>query len=123
MKNKILIAGDDPGLFLAIKKMLKKEHCQLYTSSHPNEIFHLITKIHPRLLILNLKLYGNFGTELLVQIKKIFPYLQILVMTAFSNVLTEQFILQLGASGYLAMPFDIREMLYKIQQFLQIQNT
>lgn len=123
MNNKILIVGDEPGIDLAFKKMLKGEHYQMFTSSQPNEIFHLVSKHHPSLLILNLKLYGNFSAELLVQLKKIFPSLPILAMTTFTNVLTEKLIMQLGASGYIRMPFDIHEMLVKIRQFSQYQNA
>ncbi|MBU0713108.1 response regulator [bacterium] len=123
MKNKILIVGDESGIFFAFKKMLKGEHYQMVTSSQPNEIFHLVLKLHPSLLILNLKLYGNFRAELLVQLKKTFPSLPILAMTTFTNVLTEKLIMRLGASGYIRMPFDIHEMLVKIRQLSQYQNA
>ncbi len=123
MKQKLLIVGDDPTLFEAFRKLLKTERYQVITSSHPNEIFHLISTMHPGLLIMNLKLYGDFGTELLVQVKKIFPPLAVLVMTTFTNVLTERFILQLGANDYISMPFDIRDMLTKIRQNLCPENV
>jgi len=123
MKNKLLIVGEEPDIFLAFKKMLKGEHYQMVTSSQPNEIFHLVSRQYPSLLILNLNLYGNFSAEFLVQLKKIFPSLPILVMTTFTNVLTEKLILQLGASGYIRMPFDINEMLVKIRHFSHYENA
>ncbi len=123
MKNKLMIVGDEPEIFFALKKILKGKPYQMCTSSHPNEIFHLVPILQPSLLILDLNLYGSFNTELLVQLKKIFPSLPILVMTTFTNVLTEQLILHLGASGYIRMPFDIHEMLVKIRQFSQYPNA
>lgn len=119
MKNKILIAGDETNIFFAFNKILKSDHCHLYNITHSNDIFYFISQQYPALLILNLTLYGDFTKELLVRIKKLFPCLPILVMTTFTNVLTEKLILQLGASGYIPMPFDIHVTLAKIREFIR----
>jgi two-component system nitrogen regulation response regulator GlnG len=119
MKNKILIAGDEPDIFFAFKKILRSDRCHIFTLTRSDNMLHFISRQYPALLILNLKLYGNFTTDILVRIRQLYPGLPILVMTAFTNVLTEELILRLGATGYIRMPFDIHETLIKIRQFIQ----
>ncbi|MFH1941908.1 MAG: response regulator [bacterium] len=120
MKHIVLLVDDDPGIITAFKKLVKREKYMLFTSSLPEDALAMISKKKPEILILNLKLQGPLGIEFLCSIKKNYPVLPVVVITAYSNIYTMRYISQLGADGYLKMPFDVHEMLDKMQHLIDL---
>lgn len=116
MKDLILVIDDDVGILRAFEKILTKENFLISTSSHPEEALALISAKKPQVVIVDMKMPGVSGIDLLRQIKKTYPKLPVVVMTAYSNIFTEKEVLKLGADYYFKKPFEINTMLEKIKQ-------
>lgn len=122
MKDLVLIVDDDPGIKLAFEKMLAKENFLIATSSNSEKSIELIGLKKPQIVILDMKMPGFSGADLLRKIKKSNRKLPVIIMTAYSNMFTEKDALMLGADAYLKKPFEINTMLSKLRSLLKEQN-
>ena len=123
MKNSILVVDDEVGILIAFRKILEHENFFIITSAYPREALEIISTQNPQLVILDIKMPEISGYSLLRQIKKRYPKIPVMIMTAYSNIFTEQDILQMGADGYLKKPFEIQEMLTKVKQFVNYSEN
>lgn len=72
---------------------------------------------HPVDLILtDLRMPVMDGLELLREAKKLHPFVDIIVLTAYGTIDSAVQALKLGATDYLAKPFDINELLERVAQ-------
>jgi len=122
MKNLIMIIDDDPGVKLAFEKVLTGEDFLIATSSNSERLIDLIGLKNPRAVILDMKMPGYSGADLLRKIKKSNRKLPVIIMTAYSNIFTEKDALMLGADAYLKKPFEINTMLSKLRNLVNKQN-
>ena len=60
--------------------------------------------------VLDIRMPGMTGTELLEQLKKIDPRIEIIMLTAYQTVETARQAIHFGACEYLTKPFDITSM-------------
>lgn len=76
---------------------------------HPNEI---------SLVILDVKLPGASGTDLLIRIKEDSPDLRIVILTGFSSKSVAISALKGRADDYIEKPFDIEQMRETIERYI-----
>jgi len=122
MKDLIMIIDDDPGIKLAFEKVLTGEDFLIATSSNSERLIDLIGSKKPRVVILDMKMPGYSGADLLRKIKKSNRKLPVIIMTAYSNMFTEKDAKMLGADAYLKKPFEINVMLSKLRSLVNEQN-
>jgi DNA-binding NtrC family response regulator len=122
MKDLIMIIDDDPGIKLAFEKVLTGEDFLISTSSNSDRLIDLIGTKKPRVVILDMKMPGFSGADLLRKIKKSNRKLPVIIMTAYSNMFTEKDAFMLGADAYLKKPFEINTMLSKLRSLVNEQN-
>src|SRR3989339_813162 len=75
-----------------------------------------IVEFKPDLLILDIRLPGMDGFEVLKQLKK--EKMKIIVITAFPTKLIREKIITAGADGYLIKPFTAEELKQKVENLL-----
>ena len=73
----------------------------------------------PDLLLLDVMLPDANGIELLPTLKKMSPKTEIIVITAFGDVNQSVVAMQAGASDYLLKPFNVDEILLRIEKALE----
>jgi DNA-binding response OmpR family regulator len=122
MKDLIMIIDDDPGIKMAFEKVLTGENFLITTSSNSERLIELIGSKKPRVVILDMKMPGFSGADLLRKIKKSKRKLPVIIMTAYSNMFTEKDAFMLGADAYLKKPFEISTMLLKLRSLVNDQN-
>jgi len=108
--GKILLIDDDPSVCRDLEKRIKSEfkHCEITTTTNPNQAIVLISSFSPDLVLLDLEMPDNRGIptvakglSLLSEIKSINRELPIIVLTAFDETLLVIEAMRLGASYYL----------------------
>ncbi len=62
------------------------------------------------LLLLDMKLPGGGGLELLGEVKTLYPEIAVLVMTAYATVSSAVEAMKIGASDYLTKPFAVEDL-------------
>ncbi|MBI2336694.1 MAG: response regulator [Deltaproteobacteria bacterium] len=116
----ILIADDEPELCDVLKKVLCKEGYRVLTATTGEKALALLKKERVRLLLLDLKMPGINGLEVLKEIHQGFtkPAPQVVILTAHSGLSSAREAMELGATDYLTKPFDLDEVKAVVKEVL-----
>jgi len=74
------------------------------------------------LLITDLKMPGMNVIEVLKEIKKINPYIEVIIITGYPTIETAVEAIKIGAFDFLCKPFDVPEIISVIQRCLEKQQ-
>ena len=106
MKN-VWIVDDDRSITWVLEKALQKADIPCKTFSEAESVLQAIKKEQPALILSDIHMPGKSGLEMLAEIKKSYPKLPIIIMTAYSDLDSAVASFQGGAFEYLPKPFDI----------------
>ena len=106
MKN-VWIVDDDRSIRWVLEKALQKADILCKTFSEAESVLQAIKKEQPALILSDIHMPGKSGLEMLSEIKKSYPKLPIIIMTAYSDLDSAVASFQGGAFEYLPKPFDI----------------
>lgn len=106
MKN-VWIVDDDRSIRWVLEKALQKADIPCKTFSEAESVLQAIKKEPPALILSDIHMPGKSGLEMLSEIKKSYPKLPIIIMTAYSDLDSAVASFQGGAFEYLPKPFDI----------------
>lgn len=106
MKN-VWIVDDDRSIRWVLEKALQKADIPCKTFSEAESVLQAIKKEQPALILSDIHMPGKSGLEMLAEIKKSYPNLPIIIMTAYSDLDSAVASFQGGAFEYLPKPFDI----------------
>ena len=106
MKN-VWIVEDDRSIRWVLEKALQKADIPCKTFSEAESVLQAIKKEQPALILSDIHMPGKSGLEMLAEIKKSYPKLPIIIMTAYSDLDSAVASFQGGAFEYLPKPFDI----------------
>lgn len=81
----------------------------------------MIDKLIPDVIILDLKMPGIDGLEVLRRVKSRHPQIQIIILTGHGSEKDEDEALRLGAFGYLKKPADIDELTKQIKNAYRLK--
>ena len=110
-KKLILIVDDDKNIRFILKTLFIKNNYQVETTGNLAGLHRLINNFSPDLIITDVKLPdGNFFNEI-PDIKKKYPNLPIIVISAFSTLSTAVKAVRQGAFEFISKPFDIKKVL------------
>ncbi|MBI2019249.1 response regulator transcription factor [Candidatus Daviesbacteria bacterium] len=119
MVSKILIVEDDIGLQKYLKELLLDNGYSPQTASDGIQALNAISKIPPDLVILDLGLPNMSGESVCQEIKKKYPDLPILILTAKDSISDIVVGLNLGADDYMTKPFVADELLARVKARLR----
>lgn len=120
--KKILVIEDDIYIGNMVEEALRKNGYGVSRAYSGTEALLIIKDAVPDLILLDLMLPGITGEELLPQIKNI----PVIVVSAKTDIIGKVELLSGGAVDYITKPFDIRELLARIEVQLRkpsIKNT
>jgi DNA-binding NtrC family response regulator len=113
---KILLVDDDQNFLSVTKKRLKRRGYAVQTLSNGAEVFEILKVQNIQVAILDVRMPGMSGIEILKEIKKKFPLVQVIMLTGVPTVGSASDSLKLGAINYLIKPVEIEELLQKIKE-------
>ncbi|MDO8734986.1 MAG: response regulator, partial [Elusimicrobiota bacterium] len=109
--KKILIVDDNEDILEFISRAIKKFYKNIKIKLETEGFIagKRIAEFKPDLLILDIKLPGMDGFEVLEHLDKSEKQLKILAITAYSSKETKEKIFKAGADDYLVKPFTVEE--------------
>ena len=108
MNNKhICVLDDDKSIRWVLDKALRKENYNVSCFENVESFLEDFQKISPDIIISDVRMPGINGIDMLEKIKREYPSIPIIIMTAFSDLETTVSSLQKGAYEYITKPFDI----------------
>ncbi|ETT87221.1 response regulator [Viridibacillus sp. FSL R5-0477] len=117
--KKILIVDDQQGIRLLLNEVFKKEGYETYLAANGLEALQYIDKIMMDCVLLDMKIPGMDGIEILKRINKQLPDLPVLMMTAYGELDLIKEAEALGAKHYFTKPFDIYEVRDVVNKILK----
>ncbi|WP_304626174.1 nitrogen regulation protein NR(I) [uncultured Parasutterella sp.] len=103
----IWIADDDRSIRWVLEKALKKAGLPCRTFSEADSLLLALKTEQPSVILSDIRMSGKSGLEMLTEIKRDYPKLPVIIMTAFSDLDSAVSSFQSGAFEYLPKPFDI----------------
>jgi two-component system, response regulator, stage 0 sporulation protein F len=110
MKEKILIVDDQFGIRILLNEVFSKEGYQTFQAANGIQALDIVTKHDPDLVLLDMKIPGMDGIEILKRMKVIEPDIRVIIMTAYGELDMIQEAKNLGAITHFAKPFDIDDI-------------
>lgn len=117
--RRILLVEDEPSLVLTVSDRLRSEGYDVTTVEDGNEAFQVATGDAFDLLIFDVMLPGRNGFDLCRDVRQHGVQAPILMLTARSQVVDKVVGLKLGADDYLTKPFDMMELLARVESLLR----
>lgn len=105
-RRRVLIVDDEEGPRQSIRAVFK-EHYNVLMADNGLKAIELARDSNIDVAVLDIRMVGMSGIDLLVRLKAIDPDMQVVMLTAYETVETARQALRLGACDYLTKPFDI----------------
>lgn len=122
MVQTVLVVEDDTGLQKYLKELLIENGYVVQTASDGIQALNSIQRLRPELVLLDLALPNMSGEAVCIEIRKKYPDLRVIILTArdgASNIIQG---LNLGADDYMTKPFLADELLARIQARLRYRS-
>lgn len=107
----LLLVDDDAVYRERLARALAARGCEVRTAASAEEAIHLAEDDSPELAVLDLRMPGASGLELLARLKALDPTTQVLILTGYGSISTAMEAVRAGASNYLTKPVDVDQIL------------
>ncbi|CAM3667433.1 MULTISPECIES: response regulator [Saccharibacillus] len=118
-EHKILIVDDQNGIRMLLTEVFGSEGYKTYQAANGKEALELLQKDRPDLVLLDMKIPGMDGLEILRHIKASDPDIKVIMMTAYGELDMIKEAKDQGALMHFTKPFDIDEMRLAVGRYLR----
>jgi DNA-binding response OmpR family regulator len=115
MANKILVVDDDTFILDALEELLQYSGYEVYTTPKGDEVFEQVEKNSPDLILLDIMLSGKDGRDICKLLKSNEKTKNIPVIMVSAHPSASDAIKDVGANDIVSKPFDIHNLLSKIE--------
>ncbi len=120
MTARILAVDDEKDMTRLLKRTLESEiDCTVLMAFSGEMALNVLEKDACDLVICDIRMPGMDGFELLEQIRKRYPDLTVVMLTAFGNIDSAVTAIKSGAYDFIAKPFEQDEIIFKIGKALE----
>ena len=119
MAATILIVEDEHAVARGIQYALQQEGYEVAVARSGEEGLEVATRQAPDLVVLDVRLPGMDGFEVLRRLRAAGAKMPVLVLTARDDEVDKVIGLELGADDYLTKPFGLRELMSRIKALLR----
>jgi two-component system response regulator (stage 0 sporulation protein F) len=123
MKKKVLIVDDQNGIRVLLVEVFSSEGYHTFQASNGKLALEIVKKESPDLVLLDMKIPGMDGLEILKHIKAIDPQMKVIMMTAYGELDMIKEATDLGALMHFTKPFDIDELRMAVNDQLKNDPT
>jgi DNA-binding NtrC family response regulator len=118
-KIKILIVDDEVAFLQSMAKRLEIRDFEVRTASSGTDALNIARRESFDLALLDLKMPGMDGKQVLEILKKEDAYIEVIILTGHGSVDSAVDCTKLGAFGYLPKPYELDKLLDTLQQAYQ----
>lgn len=119
MKSMNLLLVDDEERFLSTTKiLLDKRGVHTLTASSGEEALKVLGGNRVDVVILDVKMPGMDGVDVLREVKRKYPLIEVIMLTGHASVESAVEGLKLGAFDYIMKPCNVPDMLDKVKEAL-----
>ncbi len=112
---KVLLVDDEDRFRNALSRQLSVRGFRVFEAECGEKAIEMTIAERPDVVILDQEMPGMNGTEAFDELKKIDPFIEIIMLTGHATVEIALYIMKKGAFDYIMKPLNIDELLYKIE--------
>lgn len=117
----VLIVDDDKSIRYSLKRMMENNYTIVTAQNGEEALAHFREKL-PDLVIMDIKMPGQSGMDILKEMKSIDPKSLVIIMTAYGTTETAIEAMKYGAFDYILKPFPIPKMKSLIEKALSLRR-
>ncbi len=117
--EKILVVDDDPSILKVVRMRLEAEGYQVTTATEADPAVKLAKQDVFDFALVDLKLNGKSGIELMADLHQINPEMPVIILTAYGTIKSAVDAMKKGAYSYLTKPFDYAALLLQTKNCLE----
>lgn len=117
--KKILIVDDQPGIRMLLQEVFSKEGFETLSAGNGREALDIFEKMRPELVLLDMKIPGMDGIEILKLMKRECERVQVVMMTAYGELNLIEEAKTWGAVCHFTKPFDVFELRETVKKLLE----
>jgi len=117
----ILIVDDEKSIRYSLKRMMEGKY-SILTAQNGEEALEQVKESFPDLIIMDIKMPGRSGIDVLREIKSIDPKSLVIIMTAYGTTETAIEAMKYGAFDYILKPFPIPQMKGLVEKALSLRR-
>jgi DNA-binding NtrC family response regulator len=120
MKDRLLIVDDEPDMLQLLKRSLAPDlGCDLLTAPSGEAALRILAAGRVDLVLADIKMPGMDGLELLDLIKRQFPDLTVMMMTAYGHIEMAVEAMKRGAYDFITKPFEHDALVLRLEKALE----
>jgi two-component system, OmpR family, alkaline phosphatase synthesis response regulator PhoP len=113
--KRVLLVEDEPGLVVTLTDRLKSEGYQVSSATDGGSAIAIASKQHFDVILLDVMLPGVSGFDVCRDLRQQGVKTPIIMLTARGQVMDKVLGLKIGADDYLTKPFDMLELLARVE--------
>lgn len=117
--NRVLIVDDEASLRGMLDKLLKSEGYETHVVASGQEALEQVLLREFQVVLLDIRMPGLSGLDVLEKLRVSHPNVAVIMVTAVANVQTALRSLRQGAYDYIVKPFELEEILVKVEKALE----
>jgi two-component system response regulator (stage 0 sporulation protein F) len=110
LAKKVLIVDDQFGIRVLLQEVLLQEGYQVFQAANGPTALEIVKQESPDLILLDMKIPGMDGLEILRNLRKMGAESKVIMMTAYGELDLIQEAMEMGALAHFTKPFDIDEL-------------
>ncbi len=114
--SSILVVDDEEVLRKRLALALTRRGFSVHEAGNFDEAMAVLQNFGPELALIDLRMPGKSGLELVAEAKRLQPGIRIVVLTGYGSIATASQAIKLGALNYLPKPADVDEILNAFTQ-------
>ncbi|WP_028318256.1 response regulator [Desulfobulbus elongatus] len=112
---KVLLVDDEDVFREATARQLSVRGFIVLTAASGEAAVELVRNDPPEVVVLDQQMPGMHGSDTFIEIKKLDPLIEVIMLTGNTSVDNAIELMQMGTFDYLMKPINIDELLYKIE--------
>ncbi len=121
-QTKVLLVDDEVEFVSALTERLQLRNYDAKAATNATDALTSIEKDPPDVVLLDLKIPGMDGIDILKKIKENDPTIQVIMLTGHGDIESVEEAIRNGAIECIMKPVDIGELLVKIEQAKKKRN-
>lgn len=105
-KARVMVVDDESVIRRVCRKALEKNNFIVVTANDGNEALRMMAEEGIDVVLLDIKMSGISGIEVLKNIKQNYPETEVIMMTGYATIQTAVESMKIGAYDYLTKPFE-----------------
>src|SRR5680860_573051 len=123
MKRSILVVDDDARILASLSRALAREVDEIRTADNADEALQALAESPAAIALVDLKMPGMDGLELLALLRERTPDLDVIMMTAYEDLPTVAAAMRGGAVDFLTKPLDLHSLNRLLVRVFEDQET